>query len=596
MANLPYAPIQEPPMFKINKFRGINRSTTATQIDFNESPDMLNMFLDERGALNKRFGYERMFPTALGTGKINGMFVYTKVDQTQESIFAYGNKLYKLAAKGVQPTVLYTGLADAPVNFFLMLGNLYILDANTYLVYNGTTVSVVTPYVPTLMISTVPSTGVGEIYEDYNLLGSGFKQLFSGDNTTKIYPLILQNLDVTTPIVYVDGVQLTTGWTFDRVLGIITFTNAPKSGTNNVEITAYKTFPNYPERVKNCTIATTFGGTNDTRVFIAGNKNFPHQMWRSGLYRPDYFPETGFYQIGTQDSKITGFSKQYSTLVVFKDNSIFSVNYDIDPETGEGTFPLKPINDQTGAIAPRSIALVKNEPTFLDVAGVFSLNQSNLKDERNVRLESSRVENQLLFEINLKDAVAIDYENKYYLALNGNVYVFDYNIEEWYLYDNIFVDSFLEFQQNLYFGSRGMIYRFKDNQTDANPYNDDGAPIEAYWRSKILSFESDEELKLIKKVFYSLMPSTNTSAELWYTTNKKNRRFFKQTRYTSFGYSTWNYSTFTYGAVLFPQESVNKIKAKKVIYFQLELRNEELDETLNILSVGIQYLYQRYVK
>jgi hypothetical protein len=600
MVNLPNMPIDDPPLLKINQFRGLNASVTPSQLDYNESPDMVNMFLDERGALRKRYGYERVFPVPIsGSPRINGMFVYVHMDQTSEAIFSAGTNLYRLNAKGTTPTVIYSGLANAPTNFFTMNGLCYILDSANYLVYNGTTVSPVVPYVPTIMISTTP-VGVGTPNEDFNLLGSGFRQTFSGDNNALIYQLALTNLDATAPIVIVNGVTKTLGtdYSINYVTGQVTFvTNQkPSTGTNNVDITAYKTFANYPNRIKNCTMAVSFGGTNDTRVFLSGNINYPHQVWRSGLYQPNYFPENGFYQIGTQDSSVTGFAKQYSTLVVFKDKSIFCVKYEIDPVTGDATFPIMPINDQTGAFAMRSIAVVQNEPTFLDRSGVYSLNQTYVRDERNVKNVSNKIENRLLFEQNLQNAVCVDYDNKYYCALNGDVYVWDYIIDEWYVYTNILVDSFLEYKGSLYFGSNGLIYRIKDSLQDALPYNDDGNPITCYWRSKIISFNSDEELKLVRKIFYSIMPSTDTSCELWYTTNKKNRRFYSKSIFKSFGYSTWNYATFSYGAVLFPQETVAKIKAKKIIYIQIELRNDQLNETLHVLSVGLQYLTQRYVK
>lgn len=600
MVNIPPLPIDNPPLFKIFQFRGLNASVTATQLEYNESPDMVNMFLDDRGALRKRYGYERVFPTPLNGGaRVNGMFVYVKADQSKEGIFACGTQLFRLNAKGTQPTVIYTGLANAPTNFFMMNGKLYILDSNNYLVYDGTTVSAVVPYAPTIMISTSPA-GVGTPNEDYNLLGSAFIQTFNGDNNSTIYQLALTNLDATPPIVVVNGVTktITTDYTVDYVNGRITFVTGskPSSGTNNVSITAYKTFSTYPSRIKNCNLAETFGGTNDTRVFLSGNINYPNQVWRSGLYKPDYFPENGFYQIGTQDSAVTGFAKQYSSLVVLKERTIFCVKYEIDPTTGDATFPVMPINDQIGALSPRSIAVVKNEPTFLDRQGVFSLNQSYVRDERNVSKRSDRIDNRLLFEYNLANAVAIDYDSKYYLALNGDVYVWDYTIDEWFVYNNILVDSFLEFNQSLYFGSNGLVYRFKDNLSDPLPYNDDGNPIICYWRSKILSFNSDEEIKLVRKIFYSLMPSTDTSCELWYTTNKKNRRFYSKSIFKSFGYSTWDYSSFTYGAVLFPQETVAKIKAKKIVYIQIELRNDTLNESLHVLSIALEYLTQRYIK
>lgn len=599
MAYISPSASSKPPLYKIDKFRGLNTMDADTTLDYNESPEMLNMFLDEKNSLKKRYGYESVLTTALGTGKVNGLFRYNILGSpTPQFLMAYGTKLYKLTPNPlakVTPTEIYTGLANAPVSFFTMNNKVYIVDAVNYFVYDGTTVTPVTAYTPTVMISTDPITGVGTQYEDFNMLSKYFKQTFSGDNTTKIYPLILKGLDATLPTVLVNGVS-TTAFTFDATNGIVTFTNAPSKGTNNVEITASKTGIDTPNIIRNCRYAKTFGGDGDSRVFMSGNPNYPNFMYRSGLFDPTYFPTNGYYQIGTPDDAITGFARQYSYLIVFKQRSIWNVEYHLDDTTGLATFPIKQINDQVGCIAPLSIQIIDNAPVFLAETGVYTLNQTNLKDERNVAVVSTRIENRLLFEQNLENAVAIDYDQKYYLTINGFAYVYDYRQEEWYLYDNFPIDQFLEYGNNLYFGFKGQVYRYKDNQTEPKPYNDDGVAISAYWKSKVISFESDEQLKFIKKIYYSLMPSTSTSCELWYTTNKKNRRFFKEVRFATFGYNTWNYSTFTYGSVLFPQEAVNKVKIKKIIYFQMELRNDNLDETLEVLSIGIDFLYQRYVK
>ncbi len=91
---LPKQP-KEPPLFRINQFKGLNVSTTSTQIEENQSSDMLNMALDERGALNKRTGYDRIFSSPIGTGKINGMYAYRKPDGTTDFLFAHGTTLYK---------------------------------------------------------------------------------------------------------------------------------------------------------------------------------------------------------------------------------------------------------------------------------------------------------------------------------------------------------------------------------------------------------------------------------------------------------------------------------------------------------------------
>jgi hypothetical protein len=83
---------KEPPLLRLEPFRGMNVSGSPTEINESESPDMLNMSLDERGALNKRTGYERVMN--LGTSPIKGMYLYKKSNGPDNFLAASGGKLY----------------------------------------------------------------------------------------------------------------------------------------------------------------------------------------------------------------------------------------------------------------------------------------------------------------------------------------------------------------------------------------------------------------------------------------------------------------------------------------------------------------------
>ncbi|MDP4147436.1 MAG: hypothetical protein Q8936_23710, partial [Bacillota bacterium] len=304
---------QNPPLVRLEPFRGMNVSGSPTEISQNQSPDMLNMTLDLNGALNKRTGYSRVYTTSLGTGKINGLFEYKKSDGTSVFLIAWGTQLYTQSGND-QPVSIYSGLANQKVNFFVNNGKCYIMDGTNYLVYDGTTVSQITPYVPTIQMSKPPKGG-GTAYEDFNLLGNKFKDSFSGTGTDTVFQLSLTGLDSTTVTAQVGTSTITegSGLSVDRLNGTVSFTTAPASGTNNVIITAGKTVSGYAERIKNCTFSIGFGGSNDTRIFIAGNANMPEYVFRSGLLDPTYWPENGYYKFV---DKVMGFSKQYDYLVV----------------------------------------------------------------------------------------------------------------------------------------------------------------------------------------------------------------------------------------------------------------------------------------
>lgn len=94
MANMKVKTPNSPPLLRLHDFKGVNLSTTPTQIDMKQSPDMLNFNIDERGALNKRTGFKRIFDKTLGSGKVNGLYEFRNLGAS-ELLFAHGTKLFK---------------------------------------------------------------------------------------------------------------------------------------------------------------------------------------------------------------------------------------------------------------------------------------------------------------------------------------------------------------------------------------------------------------------------------------------------------------------------------------------------------------------
>lgn len=594
---------QAPFMLRLEPFQGMDVSGVSTQINDHESPDMENMWIDERGSLNKRTGYSRVFPTSLGTGKINGLYEYKQSNGNSIFLIAWGTQLFTQLGNA-QPTSIYTGLQNQNILFYTMNNKCYIMDGAKLLVYDGSTVSSVTPYVPTIQISKVPAGG-GTANEDFNLIGNLFKDSFSGDGTSKVYQLSLTGLDATTVTATVDNVTKTEGVDFscDRGNGTVTFINAPAEGTNNVIITAGKTVSGYPDSIMDCTMAIAFGGSNDTRMFISGNPNMPEYVWRSGLYDSTYWPENGFYKF---PEKVRGFSKQYDYLVIHREGGIHQVQYQINTD-GVASFPSKPINDEIGTIAPGSIQIIENNPTFLSKDGVYMLAKTNVRDERNVVHISLTIDRRLLLENSLNQSVSIDYDKKYWLAVNGNVYVLDYAIKtkltpfgKWYIYNNINASCFLEMGGFLYFGSNtdGLVYKFYSDKDDNNSYNDDGQAIAAYWKSKPLTFNAEERNKRVEGIFIGIKPSGKTSVHMVYETNKKIVDLGDNTniKFNLFDFAKLDFTNFTFHFSPFPREFFTKLNENKISHFQLTVENDKLNESLTVLSLVVKYSIQSFIR
>lgn len=597
---------KQSPIHKIDKFRGLNVGVDATQIGYNESPNLQNVFIDDAGIPTKRSGYKRVFATSLGVGKINGLYNYRKPDGTLIRLLHHNTTLYTWDDSGAQPVLLYVSMNNAKSSAFTMNGIGYILDGANYLQYNGTTVQAVIPYIPATRISAQPNGTGGVANEDHNLIGAGFENWFSGNGTTTVYTLTQTNLDATAVVASIDyGVTYdkveTTHFTVNRTTGIVTWTTAPPTTTdaNNVRVRAFKTVAGNANKIKQSKGHFLFGGTNDTRVFVWNG----HTLYRSDVYRPNYFPENSFQQVGTESEDIMGMALQYDTAVIYKTYSIWNMQFNDNGTVV--TFPVRPLNDSVGAQAADSIQVINNNAVAVTDTGVYELAGGNVRDERNVSLQSKRIDYLLLKETSLNNAVCVDTGHMYIISINNNAYVWDYaqpqqdvtQKGEWYRWTNIPASCFYNEGTNLYMGNNqsGIVYRFT-NINDIDQYADDVVAIDAYWRSKIEYLGTPERLKTIKNVWITIQPYSRTSAEIYYYDETNISQLLGTTSLSLFSYVTFSYDSFSYITSSIPQTTRYKAKVKKVSTFQIEVRNNKLNERLGILSTEWQYDYKTQVK
>src|SRR5690242_3037400 len=398
-----------PPAHPKNELRldtidgGLSLKYDPTQLRDNQSPLMQNMTADDRGTLNKRDGQDYVYDTSLGSGTVNG--AYGRLFNAFR-VFAWGTNLYKQSGTSA-PTSIKSGLANSKGSFLAFNDKLsYINGTDCIVIDSSLAAADVAPYVPTLLVSTTPAGG-GTAFEQFNLLGAGFKTSFSGDGASTLYQLPLTGLDVTEVTLTVDGVAKTedTEFTVDRTAGTIDFSagsapnGAPTTGTNNVIITAYKTASGNANRIKNCKYAIDYGGDNDTRVFWWGNTNYKNRVFRSGLLDPTYAPENEYSDVGSSSESVIACAKHYDKLVYLKERSIAFTAYS-NPVTqgfwGAGelgaSFPLYWINGAVGCDMPNSVQIIDNNVVFGNSElGLFIIVNVSVRDERNVKPISGNI-------------------------------------------------------------------------------------------------------------------------------------------------------------------------------------------------------------
>ena len=495
-------PYQELPKFKAEPEKtfdiptpamgGINLRDLEFEQEPNQSPYMLNVMY-RNGAFGKRYGQD----------------VYATFDDEiysavyfDDSIFVHsGTKIYQYSSGATQ---VATGMPESTGMFIVYAQKLYYLNTNGFYVFtpgSGGTPSnfdEVDGYIPDLLINCEPDGSHSDLLDEYNLMSDKFSYLYNGDGTRTEYEVGIYDgnniIDWTANssskhpqiTIEVDDTVLTEGtdYTVNGTDKKITFTTAPEEGSLNVKMTftcVANTFATERGQILSCKYYDTFGGSNNSRLFIAGcgySKYFYTQA-----YDISYFPESNFATLGNTEEDITGFGRQYNVLIVFKPREVYSIySYTqtstttvMEEQIGLESFKSQLVNASIGCDAPHSIQLVNNLLTwFNSTEGVCTLVSTNIQDERNVRIISRNIDYTNNFGVkgvqdfneDLNTIQSADYGNRYFLVFpsSGMCFMWDYEIQPyvvtsrgetdprklaWFLFDKFYVKQFLKVGKQL---------------------------------------------------------------------------------------------------------------------------------------------------
>ena len=265
---------------KYQNFRGVDFSNRKDEVSLYRSPDALNMWKNYKNSkgrcVESRPDIELVKEFA---DTIFGLFFYTHNNSTHRIVHA-GTKLYD------NDKEIFSNMAKHKSKAFIFDKLFYIKDGSKYYVYDGTTVKEVEGFIPTTSISRSPSGG-GTIYQDVNLLSGIRKNSFVADGASTEYFVDTESFDSDYKVrVWVNGKELTSGFSANVSTGKITFTTAPTEpnsvGQDNVIIQFKKTVEGYRDKIDKCTLLEVF----DNRVFFSGNPDYPNMLWHcsSPLY------------------------------------------------------------------------------------------------------------------------------------------------------------------------------------------------------------------------------------------------------------------------------------------------------------------------
>lgn len=278
-------------------------------------------------------------------------------------------------------------------------------------------------------------------------------------------------------------------------------TTSPIENQANITVTfsVPETKTGEANKIDACRFGTIFGidGAED-RLFLSGDPDYPNVAFFSESDRFDYFPDQYTASYGTKNSAVTGFLRlSDNTQAVFKEKSageaaIYyqtghynTVESDAVDDFGQTVYKYVPVfSMQAGSAAECSVnpwccANLDGDSVFLSSRGVYAveLAENLATNVRTVRERARTVERHMR-ERNLRDAVGIVFDGKYYLAADGFCYVADARYRytggdspfyqyEWQIWDNIPARTFAEIDGSLWFGtSDGRLCRFGKGYAD----------------------------------------------------------------------------------------------------------------------------------
>lgn len=363
------------------------------------------------------------------------------------------------------------------------------------------------------------------------------------------YHLPVERVDAVT-LVSVDGLTYTAGrdYSVDTAAGIVTFTSAPPVSdpprNNTVEITYSKVNSTAMNAVMYCPYAAAYGTGHELCAVVGGGGYAPNTFYWSGTTENgidiSYWPVINY---NLADSYITGFAKQYDQMFVFQKDKIGKLDASAESVNGRDTVSLAytGVNDTIGCDLPQSVQLIENNLTFANKSGgVYQILSASAAYENNVQCISQKVNGSnvrpgLLYDLTVAGngpVCSLDDGKRYWLAVNGHVWLWDYSISAnadpvWFFFDSIDTRALSIRDGNpCFFNARLEVVKMSGQVfTDGQMQNPaiDGKPFRKVYQFPARNFGGYDRLKDVLTLIVSARADTPTDINLIYETDYESR-------------------------------------------------------------------------
>lgn len=480
----------------------------------------------------------------------------------------------------------------------------------------------------------------------------------TGDGTTTVFPMTHDKLK-SVDSVKVDGVELeASAFSADATAGTVTFTEAPAAGAaivfgltiitlegsvtevkvngaikaegtdyavslekgqvvfvtappvsdppvnNTVEITYAKANEDALNAILDCPYAIVYGGSQNVCIVLGGCTKQPNAFFWNGNsdvgMDASYWPMSFYNLAGDSEDGITGFGKQYGTLVIFKEKSIGKSGYSIEDIDDRDSISMTytAINAKIGCDLPWTIQLIENNLVFCNTeGGVHIVRDSTSALENNIECLSRNVNGTdqrpgLLADVRASETVTgFDDGNHYWVVANGHAYLWDYLLSawkdpSWFYFTNINGAAFFRtVDKSYHMDSAGRVTVFE------RTFLDYYGPIEKVYQFPPQFFDSYDRLKDILYCIFTLRGDTDSLTNVQYMSDYETRKDKTPLAVVSWRLSPRNLAMRSLQPPRFAHVARRNPCCRHIRHFSIRLENNEPAQDLAILSAQIYFRY-----
>jgi len=591
-----FNPSPPPRPISIKNWLGVNESVGLTELKAGEALRQVNFRITKDYKLQKREGHNT-FVDFENTKNVQGMWAGSLGGH--DVIIACNNGfVYKISPPFTKTkiselivdgnAVIAGTITDAPTSIIYFQSKLLFYNGTDIKEYDGTTYQDIVPYTPTLYVACNPDLSdfsvAKNMHEQENLLTGKRKIEYQGNGTATEYQLPEYPIDGNGVVITINGaIQIeNTDFTVDRTLGKITWLVAPTLQAL-VIIEYFKATAGNEDLVKKNKYCMAFGPGNDTSVFLWGGPQINRRCWCAAL-NASYFPVNNETYIGTNEYAITDIKAQNANyMIIFKQNRThYSLPELITLPTGLQAYdyPVYDLNESVGNDTFNAVQMVKDNALSIDTNAWHLWSTTAVESQRSEDVISQRLETSLSL-IDLTVAKTFNYKAKfeYWCNVGSVVYIWNYGNNTVYTFDNINGTCFLDIQGIVYYGSQGTIECFcgySDNGIATNPQMDTGNQ----------SFGGINLIKSSDNLYLELLPASNTSANLYFRTNKQTewKKVKKQAFYSLLDFNNINFNKYSFLTNRQPQTFSLEYSSNDFTTIQFRIENDEISEPCTILG------------